>query len=150
MSRERDDCECFNCAIFTLQENVWEQSKVIQELNDSNFHLHQQIQSQEMRHHEELVTIMRSVSQNTVFELPSLTIETIAKKQPPTNLPANSVGSRASIASSPFPRGHSPPTDIIVGDIATHQNVEGLQQLTSSECKISTIRQFHGSNRSKA
>jgi hypothetical protein len=25
MSHECDDCECFNCAIFTLQEKVWEQ-----------------------------------------------------------------------------------------------------------------------------
>jgi hypothetical protein len=42
---------------------------------------------------------------------------------------ANSVESRASIASSPFPRNHSPPADIIPGHETKHQNVEELQQL---------------------
>jgi len=39
------------------------------------------------------------------------------------------VGSRASITSSPFPKIHSPPTEIIVGDITSHHNVGELQQL---------------------
>jgi hypothetical protein len=44
-------------------------------------------------------------------------------------VPADSVESIDSIASSPFPKNHSPPVDIIPGREAEHQNFEELQQL---------------------
>jgi hypothetical protein len=73
---------------------------------------------------------MRVVSQNTVcLSSHRRQLRQLQRKQPPVNIPADSVGSRDSIVSSPFPRDHSPPTDIIVGHVADHQNVEELQQL---------------------
>jgi len=79
---------------------------------------------------EELAIIMRDVSQNTMRLISHRRqLRQLQRKQPPTNLLADLVGSKASISSSPFHRVRSPPTDIIVGDIAAHQNVEGIQQL---------------------
>jgi len=65
MSVDRDDCDCVNCAIFTLQEKVQEQSENTEELQTLKFQLHQQIQSWELWHREEMMTMMRVVGQNT-------------------------------------------------------------------------------------
>jgi hypothetical protein len=53
----------------------------------------------------------------------------LQRKQPPVFTLADSFESRDSIASSPFPRNHSPLVDIIPGHETEHQNVEDLQQL---------------------
>jgi hypothetical protein len=143
MSGERDDCECVNCAIFTLQEKVREQSEMIQELQNSNFQLHQWIQSQEMRHREEMATITRVVSQNTVrLSSHRRQLRLLRRRQSPMNIPAESVGSRVSTTSSPFPEERSPPTD--------RQNVEEPSIIgPSRKCGISTVRRFYGSKGSK-
>jgi hypothetical protein len=41
MSHNRDDCECFNCAIHTLQEKVWEQDRNNPRAPKLNDQLHQ-------------------------------------------------------------------------------------------------------------
>jgi hypothetical protein len=40
MSHNHDNCECFNCAIHILQEQVQEQTKIIRELQNLNDQLH--------------------------------------------------------------------------------------------------------------
>jgi hypothetical protein len=70
--------------------------------------------------------IMRAVIQNMVcLSSHRRQLRLLQRKQPPVKIPTDSVGSKVSIASSPFPKDSSPPKD--------HQNVEELQPLALQE-----------------
>jgi len=61
----RDTCECNNCAISSLQDQVRTHQGEIAELRTVNAQLQQQLQAQEIRRNDELAVVLWAVNINT-------------------------------------------------------------------------------------